>query len=75
MFAPSKEIVRRGKLPQSIYGQFKLDAEDDILGADEITEKYIRKFMARGHTRLSATKKVEGLFKRYEKYKEEQGFW
>jgi len=75
MFVRPKEVVRRDKLPKSLYGQFKLDVDDEVLDADEITEKYIRKFMARGHTRPVATKKVEKMFKRYDKEKEEKDIW
>ena len=75
MFVESVAVIRRGELPHTLYGQFKLDVEDEALSDDEITERYIRKFMARGHTRPVATKKVESMFKRYEKQKEEKGFW
>jgi len=70
-----KVVVQHGKLPPTLYGQFKLDVDDKVLSDDEIAEKYVRKFMARGHTRPVATRKVEKMFKRYEKEKEEKGIW
>jgi len=70
-----KVVVKHEKLPKTIYGQFKLDVDDKVLNDDEIAEKYVRKFMARGHTRPVATRKVESMFKRYDKEKEEKGIW